>query len=249
LIYIKSAEEVVKIRRSARLAAQALDYAETQIKPGLTTKALDKLIHDFIVSHKAVPATLNYRGFPASSCISVNEEVVHGIPGKRVIKEGDIVKVDVTTILDGYYGDTCRTFKVGRVPDLAERLVEATREALRLAIATVRNGSRIGDIGHAVQGHVEPLGFSVVRKFVGHGVGREFHEPPNVPHFGEKGTGPLLKTGMVLTIEPMINSGSYKVRILDDEWTAVTADGGLSAQFEHTLAVTDDGAEVLTLSP
>jgi methionyl aminopeptidase len=248
VIYIKSHEEIDKIRKSGRLASQTLDFAESKLVPGITTKALDKLIHDFIVSHKAIPATLNYHGFPASSCISVNEEVVHAIPGKRVIKEGDIVKVDVTTILDGFFGDTCRTFKVGKVSEKADRLVEATRESLNLAIRTVRNGSRIGDIGHAIQSHVEPLGYSVVRKFVGHGVGKEFHEPPNVPHYGDKGTGVKLKTGMVFTIEPMINTGTHKVDVLADHWTAVTADGGLSAQFEHTMVVTDDGVEVLTVS-
>ena len=169
------------IRKSGRLASQTLDYAEKQLKPGITTGSLNKLIHEFIVSHNAIPATLNYNGFPASSCISVNEEVVHGIPGKRVIREGDIVKVDVTTILNGYFGDTCRTFKVGKVAEDAGRLVDACREAMLLGIQTVRNGSRIGDIGHAIQSHVEPLGFSVVRKFVGHGVGRKFHEPPTSP--------------------------------------------------------------------
>ncbi|MDR2353143.1 MAG: type I methionyl aminopeptidase [Deltaproteobacteria bacterium] len=248
MIYIKSPDEIEKIRKSGRLAAQTLDYAQSKLKPGISTMALDKLIHDFIVSHKAIPATLNYKGFPASSCISINEVVVHGIPGQRVIQEGDIVKVDVTTILDGYFGDTCRTFKVGKVPELADKLVDATYEAMQLAIETVKNGSRLGDIGYAIQSHVEPLGFSVVRKFVGHGVGREFHEEPNVPHYGKKNTGLKLKTGMVFTIEPMINTGSYDVDILADDWTAVTVDGGLSAQFEHTLVVTPDGAEVLTVS-
>ncbi|MDR2339737.1 MAG: type I methionyl aminopeptidase [Deltaproteobacteria bacterium] len=246
VVYIKSPEEISKIRRSGRLASQTLDYAASKLKAGMTTKALDKLIHEFIVSHKATPATLNYNGFPASSCISINEEVCHGIPGKRVIMDGDIVKIDVTTILDGYFGDTCRTFTVGTVDERTSKLVAATLESLDLAIRTVRNGSRLGDIGYAIQSHVEPMGFSVVRKFVGHGVGREFHEPPNVPHYGDKNTGMMLKTGMVLTIEPMINTGTWKVRILDDDWTVVTADGGLSAQFEHTLAVTDDGCEVLT---
>ncbi|MDR2405458.1 MAG: type I methionyl aminopeptidase [Deltaproteobacteria bacterium] len=248
VIYINSQEEIDKIRKSGRLASQTLDYAESKLVPGMTTRDLNKLIHDFIVSHKATPATLNYRGFPASSCISINDEVVHGIPGSRVIHEGDIVKVDVTTILDGFFGDTCRTFKVGKVSEEAERLVDATYKAMHLAIQTVKDGSRLGDIGHAIQSHVEPLGYSVVRQFVGHGVGRAFHVPPNVPHYGEKGTGLRVKTGMVFTIEPMINTGSYEVNILSDNWTAVTVDGGLSAQFEHTLVVTPDGAEVLTVS-
>lgn len=236
------------IRKSGRLASRTLDYAESAIKPGMTTKALDRLIHDFITGHNAIPATLNYNGFPGSSCISINNEVVHGIPGKRVIQEGDIVKVDVTTILDGFFGDNCRTFKVGAVSPLAERLIEAAREALDRAIATVRDGSRIGDIGHAIQSWVEPRGFSVVRQFVGHGVGVQFHEAPNVYHYGKKGTGTKLKAGMVITIEPMINTGTWKVKILDDNWTVLTEDGGLSAQFEHTLAVTKTGAEVLTVS-
>jgi methionyl aminopeptidase len=247
-IYIKTPEQIEKIRESGRLASRTLDYAESVLKPGITTKTLDDLIHDFIVSHNAVPATLGYRGFPGSSCLSVNNEVVHGIPGKRVIKEGDIVKVDVTTILDGYYGDNCRTFMVGEVPELAKKLVAATREALELAIKTVKNGSRIGDIGYAIQSHVRPLGFSVVEQFVGHGVGLEFHEEPSVPHYGEPGKGIMLKTGMVITIEPMINSGVKDVVIMKDKWTALTKDGGLSAQFEHTMAVTDQGADVLTLS-
>jgi methionyl aminopeptidase len=248
MIYIKSPAEIDMIRKSGRLASQTLDFAESKIRPGITTKELDSLIHGFITSNGAVPATLGYKGFPGSSCISVNEEVVHAIPGSRVIQEGDIVKVDVTTILDGYFGDNCRTFEVGDVPPKAHALVEATRTALELAVKTVRNGSRIGDIGHAIQGHVEPLGFSVVRQFVGHGVGVAFHEPPTVPHYGEGGTGIRLKTGMVFTIEPMINEGVWQVSILKDKWTAVTADGKLSAQFAHTLAVTDDGCEILTLS-
>jgi methionyl aminopeptidase len=214
----------------------------------MTTRELDKLIHGFITSNKAVPATLGYNGFPGSSCISVNEVVCHGIPGARIIQEGDIVKIDVTTILDGFFGDTCRTFKVGNVSEKADRLVEATLKSLELAIATVRNGSRLGDIGHAIQSHAEPLGFSVVRDFVGHGVGLDFHEPPDVPHYGSRGAGMKLKTGMVFTIEPMINAGVWQIRILKDRWTAVTADGEPSAQFEHTLAVTDSGSEVLTVS-
>jgi methionyl aminopeptidase len=248
VVYIKNQEEIELIRKSSRLASQSLDYAASKIKPGMTTRALDKLIHDFIVSHKGIPASLNYNGFPGSSCISVNDEVCHGIPGKRVIQEGDIVKVDVTTCLDGYFGDTCRTFKVGKVSQDAEKLVDATYEATMLAIATVREGSRVGDIGHAIQSHVEPLGFSVVRYFEGHGVGRELHEDPPIPHYGEKGTGFKIKLGMVFTIEPMINSGDYLVAILDDNWTAVTADGSLSAHFEHTLALTPKGVEILTVS-
>ncbi len=248
MILLKSGEEIELIRRSGRLAARTLDFAAEHLQPGVTTGHLDHLIHDFIRDHGAVPATLGYRGYPASSCISINEVVVHGIPGPRVVKEGDLVKIDVTTILEGYYGDTARTFCVGEVPPVARRLARATEEAMYLGIAEVRSGARLGDIGAVIQGHVEPLGFSVVRDFVGHGVGREFHEEPSVPHFGRRGTGLRLKTGMVFTIEPMINEGVWNIRILKDKWTAVTTDGKLSAQFEHTVAVTPDGCDILTRS-
>ncbi|MDR2140874.1 MAG: type I methionyl aminopeptidase [Deltaproteobacteria bacterium] len=248
LILIKSAKEIEKIRRSGQLAAQTLDYVGEILKPGLTTLELDKLINQYVTERDAIPATLGYKGFPGSSCISINEEVVHGVPGPRVIQTGDLVKVDVTTILDGYYGDTARSYLIEPVPDEARRLMETTKKALDLAIQTVRHGSRLGDIGAAVQACVEPAGFSVVRNFVGHGVGVRFHEAPNIPHFGQAGTGKRLKSGMVFTIEPMINAGDWRVRILADNWTAVTADGSLSAQFEHTLVVTASGSEILTLS-
>lgn len=248
MIIIKNKDEIEAIRRSGRLAARTLDFAAEKLKPGITTGQLDKQIHDFIRDHGAVPATLGYRGYPASSCISINEVVVHGIPGSRVVQEGDLVKIDVTTILDGYYGDTARTFCVGRVSPEAEKLATATEKSMYLGIAEIRSGARLGDIGAAVQEHVEPLGFSVVRDFVGHGVGREFHEEPNVPHFGRRGSGLRLKAGMVFTVEPMINQGVWNVEILADNWTAVTIDGKLSAQFEHTVAVTDDGYDILTLS-
>lgn len=254
MIYIKNAQQIEGIRRSGRLASRALDLVAERLKPGVTTEYLDKLVHDYITANGGIPATLGYKGsrgtipFPASSCISINEVVVHGIPGPRVIKDGDLVSVDVTAILDGYYGDTARTFLVGQAPEVARRLTEATEESLRLAIAVVKNGTRLGDIGDAIQTHVESKGFSVVRYFVGHGVGLKFHEEPAVPHHGKKGTGMRLKSGMVFTIEPMINEGVYDVKVLSDGWTAVTADGKLSAQFEHTMAVTADGADVLTLS-
>lgn len=248
MIYIKTAAEVDKIRRSSRLASQTLDYVGTVIRTGMKTLALDRLIHDFITSHKAVPATLGYNGYPASSCISVNETVVHGIPGNRMIKDGDIVKVDVTTILDGYFGDTCRTYKIGSVPPNAAALADTAYESMMLAIGTVRSGSFVGDIGAAIQGLVESRGYSVVRDFVGHGVGKEFHEAPNIPHYGRRGTGVKLRDGMVFTIEPMINEGAWNVRTLSDGWTAVTADGKLSAQFEHTILVDGPGSEILTVS-
>lgn len=247
MIQIKSGEQIEKIRESGRLAAQTLEYIKEYLKPGVTTAALDKLIHDFIIEHGAVPATLGYKGYPASSCISINEVVVHGIPGPRQLVDGDIVKVDVTTILDGFFGDTARTFYVGEVSKKAHRLVEATEKSMHLGIAEVRPGARLGDIGAAIQGHVEPLGFSVVREFVGHGVGLSFHEDPHVPHYGKRGTGQRLQAGMVFTIEPMINAGKYDVDTLADGWTAVTKDGSLSAQFEHTIVVTEDGADILTL--
>jgi methionyl aminopeptidase len=254
VIYIKSAQQIEKIRKSGRLASQALDLVAENLKPGVTTGYIDKLVHDYITGNGGIPATLGYKGsrgtipFPASCCVSINEVVVHGIPDRRQIRDGDLVSVDVTAILEGFYGDTARTFLVGEAPDVARRLTAATEESLRLAIAEVRNGARLGDIGHAIQSHVEPRGFSVVRYFVGHGVGLHFHEEPAVPHYGKKGKGPRLQSGMVFTIEPMINEGVYGIKILDDGWTAVTADGKLSAQFEHTMAVTADGADILTLS-
>jgi methionyl aminopeptidase len=248
VIYIKTASEIDKIRKSSRLASQTLDYVGTVIKAGLSTKRLDQLIHDFMKAHGAVPATLGYKGYPASSCISINETVVHGIPGARTIKDGDIVKVDVTTILDGFFGDTCRTYKIGNVPDRAARLADTAYEAMMLGIATVRNGSHLGDIGAAIQCHAEGRGYSVVRDFVGHGVGRQFHEDPSVPHYGKNGAGVKLKDGMIFTIEPMINEGDWQIKVLGDGWTAVTRDGSLSAQFEHTILVDGDGSEILTVS-
>jgi len=248
VIHIKTAEEIEYIRVSGRLAAQTLDFLAEHIKPGITTEKLDSLGHQFILDHGATPSSLGYRGFPKSMCISINEEVVHGIPGQRRLKEGDIVKIDVTVFKNGFHGDTARTFYVGRISERARALVEATRESLDLAIKAVQPGAHLGDIGATIQQYVEARGFSVVRHFVGHGIGREFHEDPQVLHYGRNGTGMRLKEGMVFTIEPMINEGGWDVKILDDGWTAVTRDGLLSAQFEHTLAVTRNGADVLTLS-
>lgn len=248
MINLKTPDEIELIRASGRIAAQTLDYLAAKIKPGITTGRLDSLGHEFILDHGATPSSLGYRGFPKSMCISINEEVVHGIPGKRRLKEGDIVKMDVTVIKDGFHGDTARTFYVGEVSKRARRLVEATRKALDLGTAAVKAGVNLGNIGAAVQEHVEGLGFSVVRTFVGHGIGRNFHEDPQVPHYGRRGVGPRLKEGTVFTIEPMINEGVWEVKILEDGWTAVTRDGLLSAQFEHTLAVTQNGADILTLS-
>ena len=253
MIYLKNSQQIEKIRASGRLAAASLDLAAERLAPGVTTGELDRLIHEFIVKSGAVPATLGYRGargappYPASCCISINDEVVHGIPGPRAIEEGDLVKIDVTTILDGFFGDTARSFLVGKVSDTAERLCRATKEAMLLGIGAVRDGGRLGDVGYAIQSHVEARGFSVVRAFVGHGVGLEFHEMPNVNHYGQKGSGMRMKSGMVFTVEPMINAGDYDIDVLEDGWTAVTVDGSLSAQFEHTVAVTGDGFDILTL--
>ncbi len=248
MIILKSNEEIEKIRASGRLASQSLDLISKHLNPGVTTGQLNKIIHEFLIDNGAIPATLGYRGFPASCCTSVNEEVVHGIPGPRVLKEGDLIKIDVTAILDGYYGDTARTFGVGEISEKAQKLLETTEKAMYLGIAEVKSGARLGDVGAAVQECVEPQGYSVVRDFVGHGVGRKFHEEPSVPHYGRRGQGLRLKTGMVFTIEPMINTGSYGIKILKDNWTAVTTDGGWSAQFEHTIAVTPAGSDILTLS-
>jgi methionyl aminopeptidase len=247
MILLKSDEEIELIRQSGHLAARTLDFAAAELRPGLTTGALDKAIEVFIRDHGATSATLGYKGFPASSCISINEVVVHGIPGPRVVREGDLVKIDVTTVLNGYFGDTARTFCVGEVPSRARALAEATEKAMYLGIGEVKPGARLGDIGAAIQNYVEPLGFSVVQYFVGHGVGHKFHEDPAVPHFGKRGSGRRLMSGMVFTIEPMINEGVHTVKVLDDKWTAVTTDGRLSAQFEHTVAVTQEGWDILTL--
>lgn len=248
MINLKTPEEIELIRESGRIASQSLDFIEKEIKPGVTTEKLDSLLYQFIMDHGGAPSCLGYRGFPKSSCISINEEVVHGIPGKKRIKDGDIVKVDVTVNKNGFHGDTARTFCIGSAPRRGVQLVEATRRSLEMAIDTARVGVHLGDIGAVIQEYVESLGFSVVRNFVGHGIGREFHEEPQVPHYGRRGSGIRLKEGMVFTIEPMINEGSWEVRILKDGWTAVTRDRKLSAQFEHTLAITPNGADILTLS-
>ncbi|MBI5428794.1 MAG: type I methionyl aminopeptidase [Nitrospinae bacterium] len=246
MIHIKTEEEIQLMRKTCRLAAETLLMVEPFIKPGVTTNRLNEICHEFIVANNAYPSPLNYRGFPKSICSSVNEEICHGIPSDRKLRNGDIVNLDITTLLDGYHGDTNRTFFVGAPRAQAKRLVEATVEALHRGIERVRPGARLGDIGAAIQGHVEPRGFSVVREFCGHGIGRNFHEEPQVLHFGKYGDGIELKKGMIFTIEPMINAGGPELRILPDKWTAVTADRSLSAQFEHTILVTENGCEALT---
>ncbi len=237
------------MRRSCQLAADCLTAVGDMIEPGITTDAVNRFVHDYIVSHGAYPSPLDYKGFPKSVCTSVNDCVCHGIPGPYVLKDGDIVNVDVTTYLPaehGYHGDTSVTFYVGQPSDEAIRVVETARRCLELGIAEVKHGKRIGDIGAAIQEYAEGRGCSVVRDYVGHGVGREFHMPPQIPHFGKRGKDKRMKAGMVFTIEPMINAGGYQTELMEDEWTVLTLDRSLSAQFEHTVLVTRDGAEVLT---
>ncbi|PIQ26620.1 type I methionyl aminopeptidase [bacterium (Candidatus Blackallbacteria) CG17_big_fil_post_rev_8_21_14_2_50_48_46] len=249
MITIKSEREIEIMRKSCILAAQTLDMIGTHIKPGVSTEELNTLCHDFIVKHGAYPAPLNYKGFPKSICTSVNEVVCHGIPNKKhILKDGDIVNVDVTALLDGFHGDTNRTYYVGTPSEEARKLVEFTEKVLHEAIGIVKPGIRIGDIGHLIQTRAEAAGYGVVREFTGHGIGRQFHEAPSVPHYGQPGKGPKLRKGMTFTIEPMINLGRADLHVLSDGWTAVTNDGKISAQFEHTLAVTDSGCEILTLS-
>ncbi len=246
-IEILSRRELDKMRRVGQLATELLDHLGAMVKPGVTTLELDQEAERWTQAHGARSAPLGYYGFPKSICTSVNEVVCHGIPNaKQVLKDGDIINIDVTPILDGYHGDTSKTYLVGTPSPVAKTLVEVTEECLRLGIAAVKPGGYVGDIGAAIQAHAEAAGFSEVRDFVGHGVGRIFHTAPQIPHYGRPGTGERLKPGMVFTIEPMINEGTHEVKILADKWTAVTRDRKLSAQFEHTIAVTTDGAEILT---
>ncbi len=248
MINLKTPEEIELIRESGRIASHTLDYLASKIKPGITTEELDQLGSEFILDHGAKASPLGYRGYPKSLCVAINEEVVHGIPGKRRIKEGDIVTIDITVNKNGFHGDTARTFMVNEVSQRAKKLVQATRESMYLGIEACKIGAHLGDIGAVIQNYVESLGFSVVRNFVGHGIGRNFHEDPQVPFYGKAGTGLRLKEGLVLTIEPMINEGTWEVEILEDGWTSVTKDGLLSAQFEHTVAITKNGPDILTLS-
>jgi len=236
------------MRRAGRIVAQVLDLVDESLAPGMTTSELDRRIEDFIRARGAVPAFKNYQGFPASACISINEEVVHGIPGSRVIEQGDIVSVDVGAVVDDYYGDSARTFAVGEVSPDKGRLMASTLESLMAGIDKARIGNRLGDISVTVQRVAESQGFGVVRQLVGHGIGRRMHEEPQVPNFGSSEDGPVLEAGMVLAIEPMINMGTYDVKTMPDGWTVVTADGQPSAHFEHTVAITNDGPDILTLS-
>ena len=249
VIKLHGAEGFAGMRRAGRLAAETLDFIAGHVRPGISTGELDRLCHAFIVAHQAVPAPLGYRGFPKSICTSVNHVVCHGIPGEKKLATGDSLNIDVTVILDGWFGDTSRMFFVGEVGRKTARLSDITYEAMHRGIQAARPGAHLGDIGAAIQAHAEAQGCSVVRDFSGHGLGRVFHDAPNVLHYGKAGQGPELKPGMFLTIEPMINLGSYEVIVLQDGWTAVTRDKKLSAQFEHSVGVTETGVEIFTLSP
>lgn len=247
-IVLLSSREIEKMRKAGRLAAKLLQHLEKMIKPGISTLEINEEAERWTQAHGAKSAPLGYKGYPKSICTSVNEVVCHGIPSaKQILKEGDIINIDVTPIVDGYHGDTSKTFFVGTPSPIAKKLVEVTEECLRRGIAEVKPGARIGDIGAAIQEYAESQGFSVVRNFVGHGIHRVFHTAPEIPHYGTRGTGKKLRPGMVFTIEPMINEGTWEVEMLDDGWTAVTRDRKLSAQFEHTVAVTESGVEILTL--
>ncbi len=247
IITIHSPEDFEGMRKAGHLAARTLDFITPYVKEGITTQELNDLCHEFMISHNAIPATLGYKGFTRSICTSINHVVCHGIPGPKKLQAGDIMNIDVTVILDGWHGDTSRMFTVGKIPLKAQKLIDATYEAMMRGIEVVRPGAHLGDIGYAIQSYAESKGFSVVRDFCGHGLGRVFHAAPEVLHFGTPHTGPELKEGMFFTIEPMINAGRYEIKVLDDGWTAVTRDKSLSAQFEHSLGVTATGYEIFTL--
>jgi len=248
-ITIHAQADFAGMRAAGRLAAETLDMITDHVRPGVTTEELDQVCHEYILAHGATPAPLNYRGYPKSICTSINHVVCHGIPGDRRLDAGDVLHIDVTVILDGWYGDSSRMYCAGVPSTKARNLIEVTHESLMRGIAAVRPGAHFGDIGHAIQAYVEANRFSVVRDFCGHGIGRTFHAPPNVLHFGRPGDGPLLEPGMFFTIEPMVNAGRPEVKVLDDGWTAVTRDRSLSAQFEHMVGVTETGCEIFTLSP
>ncbi len=236
------------MRRAGQLAADSLEYVTEFVKPGISTLELNDICHNFQIERGAIPAPLNYKGFPKSICTSVNHVVCHGIPGEKILSEGDILNIDVTPILDGWHGDSSRMFFVGDVKLKAQMLVKTTYEAMMKGIETIRPGKTLGDIGHAIQSYAEKKNYSIVRDFCGHGLGKVFHDHPSVLHFGKPGEGQVLEEGMFFTVEPMINIGDYKVKILSDGWTAVTSDKSLSAQFEHTVGVTSQGYEIFTLS-
>jgi len=248
-IVLHGAAEFEGMRRAGILAAEVLDMITPYVEPGVATEELDRLCHEFILDHDAIPAPLNYRGFPKSICTSINHVVCHGIPGPKTLREGDIVNIDITVILEGWHGDTSRMFPVGEVSLKAKRLLDVTYEAMMRGIAVVRPGATLGDVGYAIQSFAEAERCSIVREFCGHGLGRVFHAPPSVLHFGRPGEGTALREGMFLTIEPMVNLGRPETKILADGWTAVTKDRSLSAQFEHSIGVTATGYEIFTISP
>ena len=249
-IHIKSPAEIEKMRVAGRLAAEVLEMIRPHVRAGVTTGELDEICHEYITQvQQAVPAPLNYHGFPKSICTSVNHQVCHGIPGKRVLKIGDIINIDITVIKDGWHGDTSKMFFVGEPSVIARRVTQVSHECMCIGIEMVRPGVRLGDIGHAIQRHAEKHNMSVVREYCGHGIGRNFHEEPQVLHYGRPGTGVALEPGMTFTIEPMVNAGKRHVKLLPDQWTVVTKDRSLSAQWEHTVLVTEDGVEVLTRLP
>jgi len=246
MVILKSEREIEKIRASSQIVARTLAYLEQFIVAGVSTQELNDRADSYIRQQGAIPSSLNYRGFPKSICTSINEVIVHGIPGPQTLKNGDIITVDITAFKDGYHGDSARTYMVGNVSKIARKLVKVTERSLELGIEQAKEGNKLGDIGHAIETYITHEGFHTVRDFTGHGIGRGFHEAPQVLHYGQAGTGMTIKRGMVFTIEPMINVGTHRVKILKDKWTAVTQDGSLAAQFEHTIAITARGTEVLS---
>ena len=247
MIKLKSAAEIKKMRRAGKIVAAVLQDLEQAVAAGVTTGSLDKRAERIIRRAGALPAFLGYHGYPASICTSINEEVVHGIPGLRKLQEGDIISIDVGVCLDGYYGDAAATFAVGEISPCAQELIEVTRRSLEKAVEAMQSGARLSDVSHAVQSYAESRGFAVVRNYCGHGIGTAMHEEPQVPNFGRPGRGPLLQPGLVLAVEPMVNAGGWQVDVLADQWTVVTRDRSLSAHFEHTIAVGENGPEILTV--
>ena len=246
MIELKTASQIEKMKIAGRLTRQALELAGSLIAPGITTGEIDKAVHDFIIKNGGTPSFLGYAGYPASVCLSVNEEVIHGIPGKRILREGDIVSVDVGAVVDGWHGDNAATFPVGQILPEHQKLLDITKQCLDTAVAMAAPGVRLGDIGHAIQSLAESHGYGVVREFIGHGIGSELHQGPDVPNYGKPGRGIRLEKGMTIAIEPMINLKGHEVRMLSDGWTVVTRSGSVSAHFENTIAVTENGAEILT---
>jgi methionyl aminopeptidase len=247
MIILKSAREIQLMREAGRVVAQAHELVKEKLRPGLTTGELDRLVDEFIRKQKGIPSFKGYLGFPASTCISINEQLVHGIPGPRRFEEEDVVSIDIGVILNGYHGDSAWSYGVGKISETAQRLFDVTERSLYAGIEQAVAGKRLGDIGHAVQRVVEQAGFHVVREYVGHGIGRKMHEEPQVPNYGEPGRGPRLRSGMTLAIEPMVQAGTWETEALEDNWTVISADRSLAAHFEHTVAITADGPQILTL--